>query len=160
MQKSLVSLAIALACGFAGSAFAADNTAMSKDQYKAEKDKISAQYKADKSSCDGMKGNAKDVCKADAKGKEKVAKAELEEQYKPSARHEQGVKDAKAKADYDVAKEKCEDMKGSSSRDCKRQAKDQYKAAKQEAKAEKQQEKANMANNAAANANTNMASKK
>lgn len=145
MQKSLVSLAIALAFGFAGSAFAADNTAMSKDQYKAEKDKIEAQYKSDKAACDGMKGNAKDVCHADAKGKQKVAKAELENQYKPSPRHEQGVRDAKAKADYDVAKQKCDDMKGTSERDCKRQAKDQYNTAKQQAKAEKQQEKANLA---------------
>jgi hypothetical protein len=159
MQKSLVSLAIALAFGFAGSAFAADNaTGMSKDQYKAEKDKIEAQYKADKKSCDGMKGNAKDVCHADAKGKEKVAKADLEEQYKPSPRHEQEAKDAKAKADYEVAKEKCEDLKGKSAHDCKTQAKDQYKVAKQDAKAQKQQEKANMANNNAASANGNATS--
>ena len=143
MQKSLVSLAAALAFGFAGSAFAADNaTGMSKDQYKAEKDKIEAQYKTDKKSCDGMNGNAKDVCKADAKGKEKVAKAELEQQYKPSPRHEQEAKDAKAKADYSVAKEKCEDMKGKAASDCKRQAKDAYEAAKKQDKAEKQQAKA------------------
>src|SRR3569623_1613347 len=102
----LTSLAVALAFGFAGTAFAADNASgMSKDQYKEAKDKIEAQYKTDKASCDPMKGYAKDVCKADAKGKEKVAKAELEQQYKPSPRNEQKARDAKADADYDVAKE-------------------------------------------------------
>src|SRR5205085_3513976 len=87
-MNKLTSLAIAIAFGFAGSAFAADNNAgMSKDQYKAEKDKIEAQYKTDKASCDGMKANAKDICQAEAKGKENVAKAQLEEQYKPSAKN-------------------------------------------------------------------------
>ena len=75
MKKDLVSLAAALCLGFTATAFAADNTGMSKDAFKAGKEKIEAQYKADKKACDAMKGNAKDVCKADAKGKDKVAKA-------------------------------------------------------------------------------------
>lgn len=142
MKKSLVTLAIAFGFGIAGSAFAADsNTGMTKDQYKSEKDKVEAQYKSDKKACDGMKGNAKDVCGKEAKGKENVAKAQLEEQYKPSPRHEQEAKDAQAKADYEVAKEKCEDMKGKAKSDCKKQAKDQYNAAKKQDKADKTAEK-------------------
>src|SRR4051812_25944 len=53
-----------------------DRTA-ARDEHKAEKEKIEADYKADKAKCDPMKGNAKDVCMKEAKGKEKVAKAEL-----------------------------------------------------------------------------------
>jgi hypothetical protein len=51
---------------------------MSKEDYKAGKDRISASYKSDKAACDALSGNAKDVCMEEAKGKEKIAKAELE----------------------------------------------------------------------------------
>ena len=69
MKLQVTTLALALGCAFCGSALAADATAMSKDAHKAEKEKIEAQYKADKKACDAMKANAKDVCKAEAKGK-------------------------------------------------------------------------------------------
>ncbi len=141
-MNKLSSLAIAVAFGFAGHAFAADTTGMSKDAYKEAKDKIEAQYKSDKATCDPMKGNAKDVCKADAKGKEKVAKAELEAQYKPSPKNEEKVKTAKADADYDVAKEKCEDQKGSAKSACKKDAKAAHDSAKSQAKADAKAEKA------------------
>lgn len=141
-MTKLTSLAVAIAFGLAGAAFAADNTTgMSKDQYKEAKDKIEAQYKTDKAACDPMKGNAKDVCKAEAKGKEKVAKADLEQQYKPSPRNEQKARDAKADADYDVAKEKCDDMKGDAKSACKKEAKAAHDTAKNQAKAEKKAEK-------------------
>ncbi|WP_305807246.1 hypothetical protein, partial [Stenotrophomonas sp. YIM B06876] len=58
--------------------------AMQPAEHKAAQERISADYKMDKAHCDAMKGNAKDVCKKEAEGKEKVAKAELEAQYKPS----------------------------------------------------------------------------
>ena len=74
--EDLLALAVATCC-FAGTATAAD---MTRDQYKAQKDQIEATYKADKKSCDAMKDNAKDVCNKEAKGKENVAKAELEQQ--------------------------------------------------------------------------------
>lgn len=135
-MNKLSSLAVAVAFGFAGHAFAADNTGMTKDAYKEAKDKIEAQYKSDKASCDGMKGNAKDVCKAEAKGKEKVAKAELEAQYKPTAHNEEKAKMAKADADYAVAKEKCEDQKGSAKSACKKDAKTAHDNAKSQAKAD------------------------
>ena len=51
---------------------------MSKDEYKAGKDKVAAEYKSAEAGCDSLSANAKDVCMAEAKGKQKVAKAELE----------------------------------------------------------------------------------
>ena len=94
MRKHLITAAITLAFGFAGHAFAAD--AMPKDAYKAEKDKIEEQAKADKKACDAMKENAKDICQAEAKAKEKVAKAELDAKNKPSPKADQKVSLMKA----------------------------------------------------------------
>ena len=77
MSRLMISLLAAAGIAFTGAAAAADHGSMSRDQYKADKDRIEAQYKSDKDQCSSMKGNAEDVCKAEAKGKEKVAKAEL-----------------------------------------------------------------------------------
>ena len=82
MNKLSIS-AITIAVGFAlsGGVWAAN---MSKTEYKSEQQSIESASKTDKANCKSMSGNAKDICMAEAKGKEKVAKAELEAKYKPS----------------------------------------------------------------------------
>lgn len=124
MKKHLLMLAIASSCLLATQA-----GAMTQDEYKVTKEKIEAAYKSDKATCDPMKGNAKDVCQKEAKGKENVAKAELEQQYKPSDSNARKVEEEKVKATYDVAKEKCDDQKGDAKSACEKQAKaDETKA--------------------------------
>ena len=59
-----------------------------------------------------------------AKGNEKVAKAELEDKRKATAHSQYEVDKAKAEAAYDVAKEKCEDLKGSDQHNRKKLALD------------------------------------
>jgi len=99
MSKLMISLLAAAGIAFAGAAGAADNKTMSRDAYKADKDKIEAQYKVDKDRCGSMSGNAKDICQAEAKGKEKVAKAELEAHYKNTDKSRSDVQKAKADAE-------------------------------------------------------------
>jgi hypothetical protein len=124
MKKHLLMLAIASSCLVATQA-----SALTQDEYKAAKERIEASYKADKAKCDPMKDNAKDVCEKQAKGKENVAKAELEQQYKPSDSNARKVEEEKVKATYDVAKEKCDDQKGDAKSACEKQAKaDETKA--------------------------------
>lgn len=132
MNKQLLSLAIAVGFGIGGNAFAQD--AMSRDAYKAEKDKIEEQAKADKKACDPMKENAKDVCQAEAKAKEKIAKAELDAKNKPGAKADEKVRLMKAEGEYEVAKEKCEDQQGGAIAACKKDAKATYDKAKDMAK--------------------------
>ena len=99
------------------------NSAGARDERKAEKERIEADYKSDKAKCDGMKGNAKDVCMKEAKGKEKVAKAELDAKNDRSGNSQYKVAKAKAEADYDVAKERCDDQKGKEKSACEKEAK-------------------------------------
>jgi chromosome segregation ATPase len=134
MSKLMISLLAAAGIAFAGAAGAADNPTMSRDAYKAEKDKIEAAYKSAKDQCGPMSGNAKDVCQAEAKAKEKVAKAELEANYKNTDKARADAKVAKADADYDVAKEKCDDLSGNQKDVCVRQAKAAHVKAKSDAK--------------------------
>ena len=125
---------VAAALSLSGSVFAAD--AMSKDQVKAEKDRISAEAKAAKDKCKDMKGNAKDICMAEAKGNEKVAKAELALKQKDTPKNRKDVADAKADLEYEVAKEKCDDMKGKEKNACQKDAKSARDQAKKQAKAD------------------------
>jgi len=115
--------------------YAADK--MSKDDYKAAKDKIEAEYKAAKDLCKPLKDNAQDVCMKEAKAKEKVAIAELD--FNNTGKDSDRVKLEKVKAeqDYAVAKEKCEDKKGADEKACKAEAKAAEKKALADIKAEK-----------------------
>ena len=58
---------------------------LSKADYKAGKTRIAADYKLDHSACASLAGNAKDICDEQAKGKQKVATAELEYGHSASA---------------------------------------------------------------------------
>jgi hypothetical protein len=128
-------IAAVVACGYAGAGLAADT--MSKDQYKSEKERIDADGKAAREKCKDLKANAKDICMAEAKGNEKVAKAELEAKQKdtPHARYNLAV--AKADVEYNVAKEKCDDLKGKDKKSCEKDAKAAHNQAKKQAKAER-----------------------
>ena len=110
---------------------------MSNDEYKAAKDRIEAEYKEQKASCDKLKDNAKDVCQEQAKGKEKVARAELEFNRTGDQKDAAKVAMAKADAAYDVAKEKCDDLKGNDKDVCVKEAKASHTQATADAKANK-----------------------
>lgn len=96
---------------------------MAKADYQAGKTRISAQYKADKAACASFKANAKDICIEQAKGKEKVARAELEFAYTGAAKDGNKVQVAKAESIYAVAKEKCDDLSGNAKDVCVKEAK-------------------------------------
>ena len=96
---------------------------MSGDAYKQEKDRIEADAKAAKDACKSMKDNAKDICEAEAKGKEKLAKKELDLKKNPNDKNAQDLEKMKAEVAYEIAKEKCEDMKGAEMASCKKNAK-------------------------------------
>lgn len=139
MRITLKPLAAALVAAgglaFALPAFAAGN--MSGDAYKAEKDRIKAEYKADMKRCGSQSGNAKDICKAEAKGKEKAALADAEAAYKGTPKAQSDALVAHADAKYGVDKEKCDDLSGNAKDVCVKEAKAAYTKAKSDAKVKK-----------------------
>lgn len=96
---------------------------MTKADYNAEKTRLSAVYKADKTACAALSDNAKDICQEEAKGKDKVARAELEYSYTGKPADQTKVQKARAKAIYEVAKEKCDDLAGNAKDVCMKEAK-------------------------------------
>jgi len=133
MNLKLTIVASALALAFAGAAQAADK--VDHKMKKADEDRVKADYKEAMAKCKPMSGNEKEVCEADAKGKEKIAKAEVEQKYDPSPRHERNVDEAKAEHEYKVAKEKCDASKGKEESACEKDAKAKYERAKADIKA-------------------------
>ena len=132
MKTRLLMLTVALSCAFAGSAMA-----LTKEEYKTQKDQISVDYKANRDKCSAMKANDKDICVSEAKGADKVAKAELETQYKPTPKNTEKVVFAKADAAYDTAKEKCDDQTANAKDVCVKDAKAARVKAREDAKVTK-----------------------
>ena len=129
MNTQLFVLSVALSCTLAGHAMA-----MTQAEYSAQKDTVSDQYKAAKEKCSNLKSNAKDICVSQAKGAEKVAKADLEAAYEPSARRTEKAAIARGDAAYDTAKEKCDDLSGNAKSVCRKDAKVLLVTAKEEAR--------------------------
>lgn len=97
--------------------------ALSAQEEKSLKDQIQQEYKAAKDGCKSLSGNAKDVCEKEAEGREKVAKAELALRKEDSPKHRMELAKARADAEYEVAKEKCDDLKGNAEDVCEKDAK-------------------------------------
>lgn len=124
MKKILcMSLAALFSTSFAV-AQAADN-----DAYKAAKDKAESDYKVAKDNCKSLKGNAEDICKDEAKVAEARAILEATKQHQNTPKDVEKAQRKLADAEYDLAKERCDDMSGSAKSACKSDAKAAHKTA-------------------------------
>jgi hypothetical protein len=138
LRRNAIAVAIGLACSAAAYA-----QSISKEQYQSAKDAIAADYKSNSATCNSLAGNAKDICKVQAGGEQKVARAELEAKYQPSVDASYKARLARADANYAVAKEECDDKAGNVKDVCVKEAKTVSVAAKADAKAQMKTRNAN-----------------
>lgn len=129
MKTKLLLLSVAMTCAFSSAAMA-----MTKAEHQTQKDSIASEYKINMDKCASLKANAKDICVSEAKGAQKIAKAELASQYDPTARHTEILSMAKGDAAYDTAKERCDDLVGNTKTICQKDAKAAHVKAKEEAR--------------------------
>lgn len=120
-------LCISLAALFSSSVALAQN--VDRNAYKAAEDKAESDYKVAKDNCKSLKHNAKDICKEEAKVAQRRAELDATMQYQNTAKDVEHAKKKLADAEYDLAKERCDDMSGSQKSACKADA----KAAKKDA---------------------------
>jgi hypothetical protein len=141
MQRILQGAAVwclgAMACAFAANPAAKPPAPMTKPAYEAAKSRIAQQLKADRKICDARKGQAQDLCEAQAEGRSKSEQAKLEARYRPSPDTILEAKIATAEANYRVEKEKCDALKGKAEDRCQKQAKAGREAAVRQARVEK-----------------------
>jgi len=143
MSKLMIALFVTAGLGLAGAAAAqtypskTPSTPMSRDSYTVAKTNADAQYKIDKDACSSLSGNAKDICVAEAKGKEVVAKAEAEAAYANTPKARESARVAHAQAGYNVAIEKCDDLAGNRKDVCVKEAKAELVKGKADAKVDR-----------------------
>lgn len=123
IQKHLRPLAITLAAllGMAGAQAVTVN--FSTAVYDAAKLDLKALYKTERDACANQQANAKDICIETAKGHESVAMAQLAFNRTGTTKDEASLLEARYKARYDLAKEKCDDLSGNDKKVCAQQAK-------------------------------------
>ena len=128
MSRLMIAMFVTAGLGFAGSAMAqtapANSTspAMSKQTYATARSNADAQYKHDQQACAALSGNAKDICSAEAKGKDSIAKADAESVYENTPKARESARVARSQATYDVAVEKCDDLAGNTKDVCVKEA--------------------------------------
>ncbi len=129
--------------------------AIPKAEYETAKGAIKSNHEVNKKACDALANNAKSVCVEQCEGDEKIAKADLEERYEPTAKHHFKSRVARADAEYDVAKARCNDKAGTDKDVCVEEAKASKVHAVANAKTQMKTWKANSAaNETKADANT------
>jgi len=145
MSKLLIALFVSAGLGVAGCATqreapmaaAKPATPISKNAYDTVVKNADMQYKTDKDACASRSGNAKDICLAEASGKEKVAKADAEAAYRNTPKLREDARVTRAEATYNVAKEKCDEVSGNSKDVCVKEASAVLVKAKADAKVDR-----------------------
>jgi hypothetical protein len=117
------------ACAFSGGAHAGPPE---RTAYRLDHEKAQAAYRLATVRCRPLQGNAKDVCKAEARGRFQVAKADIDLKYKPSPANQDRAKLANADAAYAMAAQKCGTLAGAAKDVCKADASASLKAARAE----------------------------
>ncbi|WP_229415791.1 BON domain-containing protein [Pseudoduganella armeniaca] len=117
-MKKIVLLTLATAAS-ASFAFAQN---MDTAGYKQAHNKAESDYKAAKKACKSLKDNAQDVCEEEAKVARAKAEREAVAQYKNTPRDLEKADRKLADAEYELAKERCDDLSGDAKDSCQNQA--------------------------------------
>jgi hypothetical protein len=117
--------------GFSGAARA---DTISKEAYDTANSEADVTFETAKQKCRSFSGNAQDICLAEAKGAHSVARANAEANYKGTEYWRLKAAKSKVEAEYQIAKERCDDLSGNKKDICQQEAKAEktkgYEAAK------------------------------
>jgi hypothetical protein len=94
----------------------------SKDEFNAGKARINAELLADRTACDKLTDTPRDVCREQARGKEMVAKAELELAHTGSRKSQDRLTTVRMDVTYDIARTQCNDKAGAAKTVCTKEA--------------------------------------
>lgn len=95
----------------------------SKPVYEGARTEVKSRFKLERETCEARSGDDRSLCLEVAKGREKIALAQLEYNYSGSKKDEMDLWKAKVEARYDVERRKCEALAGNDRDVCVRAAK-------------------------------------
>src|SRR5436853_3591524 len=100
---------VVLGAGLCNIALAAPPN-MSLADYLARKKQLSAEYRSVQVACSANPSSDREICLAEAMGKDRVAKADLEVAYRSTPRTRFEASEARAEARFWLARERCVDF--------------------------------------------------
>lgn len=115
----MMALIAAPVFGLAGGALAQP---LSKEAKDLAIKNAEARFKADKTACEAYSGNAKDICIAEAKGRENISKTDAIARFENTPKALEQARIAPAEAAFAVAKERCDDSSGNTKDVCLKEA--------------------------------------
>lgn len=107
---------------------------MAPSDYSAARKSIESEARLATAKCRDQDGQARDLCKAQARAEELVRKADLESQYRGTVIAATGARLARAQASYEVAKARCRGERGEEKLSCLRSARTEKAKALEAAK--------------------------
>jgi hypothetical protein len=134
VASTLLAAALSVAAVGIGAAVDMPRTLMSPVDFQAGKRAIEADTRLALARCREAVASAREVCKAEARGHERVRKAELNARYHGTVVAQEEVRFARAKALYDVARARCGSRLGEERIDCLRAAREDRNRTLAEAK--------------------------
>jgi hypothetical protein len=87
-------------------------------EYGAARQRIGATSKAALEQCEALTAPGKSICIKEARGREKIALAELDQQRNPSDANARRLAETRLAVNYEIAVEKCNDRQGGDKADC------------------------------------------
>ena len=136
MRPLLIPTLARVALVAAGAACAVGaNAAGDKAAYESAKAAAQSSYEAAFRNCDATKGNAHDICVAEAKAARVKAEQQAEAAYQGTPKARAKAAEEIAEANYRVARERCDDRTGNDKDVCIKVVKAELTKAKADAKA-------------------------
>jgi hypothetical protein len=83
---------------------------MSREDYAIARRTIESETRLALAACRSQQGRAKEVCRAEARGEERIRRAELEALYAGTVAAEARVEQARLKTHYEIARARCTDL--------------------------------------------------
>lgn len=120
-RAARLAVACLLALWGGGPAMAATHLS-SVDEFNAGVARADAELLADRAACDKLAGNLRDVCREQARGKELVAKAELDLAHTGTRKSQDKLTTVRMDTAYNVARTQCNDKTGTAKTQCTREA--------------------------------------
>jgi len=87
-------------------------------EYSAARERIGATSKVALGQCEALVGSGRTVCIKEARGREKIALAELDQQRNPSDANARRLAETRVTVHYEIAVEKCNDRQGGDKAEC------------------------------------------
>ncbi|KQU84444.1 hypothetical protein ASC78_10500 [Variovorax sp. Root318D1] len=87
-------------------------------EYSAARERIGATSKVALGQCEALAGPGRIVCIKEARGREKIALAELDQQRNPSDANARRLAETKLAVNHEIAVEKCNDRQGGDKAEC------------------------------------------